>query len=166
MCVLLASTTFTPPRGRDLLDLVLPNVRGTFVRLDTGANLLFAGCGRGEALVELARQFPKSRFFGVEPSPAQLAAAREAVRTGWLQNAWVEPDTGHLPHLKGIFDFVIRHGDDYTAPLASLTPLLRQRGVLFDLTGEKPDSAGYQASGLIILRCVELPDGFCTIARR
>ncbi|GAA3278538.1 class I SAM-dependent methyltransferase [Nesterenkonia halobia] len=51
-----------------LLDDVLPMVPGLAGRLTAGIDVLDVGCGRGRALAVLARQFPRSRFHGLDLS--------------------------------------------------------------------------------------------------
>src|SRR5690606_1607095 len=47
-----------------LFESILPLVEGTASRLETGIDVLDAGCGRGAALLAMARRFPGSRFVG------------------------------------------------------------------------------------------------------
>jgi hypothetical protein len=165
MALLLETAPCTTPSARDLIDFMLPAVPGTIARLDQGTNLLFAGCGRAESLVVIAGLFPRSRFFGVESEPAALGAARSAVRENWLQNTQVSPDTVRQPHLQDLFDVAIRQGGEAGAPLDSLTSLLREGGLLFDLSDEPLSPADYHDAGFVILRSFQLPDGpRCTIA--
>lgn len=145
-----------------LLDLVFSQARGTIARLDQGANLLFANCGRGAVLAELAQRFPRSRFFGLEASFPDVTAARDHL----LQNLWFEADARLLPRLNGIFDFAFREPDPRGARLADMAHLLRHGGLLFDLHAAEPDQAGYWREKLVVIRHVPLPDGFCTISRK
>lgn len=150
----------------DLLDSVLTAARGTIAQLDVGTNLLFAGCGRGEALVEIARLFPRSRFLGVERAADALAASQQAVRDGGLQNVTLgRPDIVRRAYMQGIFNFVIRQGGETSAPTDSLPALLRDGGLLFDLGENSPSPADYHDAGLVILRKIRLPNGCaCVIA--
>jgi hypothetical protein len=165
MSVLLEPAPCVAPAARDLIDHMLPAVPGTIARLEQGANLLFAGCGRAESLVVIAGLFPRSRFFGVENEPEALGAARSAVRENWLQNTQVSPDPIRQPHLQDIFDFVIRQRGETGAPMHSLPSLLREGGLLFDLGAELPSPADYHDAGFVILRSLRLPDGCrCVVA--
>lgn len=165
MSLLLDSAPCLAPSARDLIDLVLPAAPGATARLDQGANLLFAGCGRAESLVVIAGLFLRSRFLGLEREPDALGAARSAVRENWLQNTQVSPDTVRQPHLQGIFDFIIRQGGETGAPMDSLPSLLREGGLLFDLGDEVPSPADYHDAGFVILRSFRLPDGCrCIVA--
>lgn len=150
----------------DLVSSVLPAAPGTLSRLDTGANVLFAGCADGSALVRLARHFPRSRFLGTEPVTRALELTREAVRGASLQNTQTaRPESLRQNHLKGIFEFVIRQGGDAAARLNNLPGLLCDGGLLFDVNRALPSPAAYHNAGLVILRSIRLPDGSaCMIA--
>lgn len=168
MPVLLAPLPTPSPASRrpDLVTAVLPAAPGTIARLDVGVNVLFAGCRTSSALVALARQFPRSRFLGIEASAEVLEAARAAVRIAGLQNTQAgRPDTLRQARLQGIFEFVIRQGGEPAASLDTLPGLLRDGGLLFDLGRELPSPADYHAAGLVILRSIRLADGCaCIIA--
>jgi len=73
-----------------LLDQILPLAPGLTERLTAGIDVLDIGCGRGRALLLLARTFPRSRFTGYDLSEEAVAHARtEAAREG-LQNVHFE----------------------------------------------------------------------------
>ena len=59
------------------LDQILALVPGLEGRLETGISVADLGCGRGLALVELARRFPASSFVGIDLSDDAIAWARE-----------------------------------------------------------------------------------------
>lgn len=61
-----------------LFDEILPLVPGLLRKLETGIDVLDAGCGSGFALVEMARRFPASRFTGYDLCEDALAAGRRA----------------------------------------------------------------------------------------
>lgn len=69
-----------------LLDQILPLAPGLTARLLEGIDVLDIGCGRGRALLLLARTFPRSRFVGYDLSAEAIAAAREAARSEGLPN--------------------------------------------------------------------------------
>lgn len=165
MCVL---TEPVPPvlDAEQLLGLVFLQMPGTIARLDLGANLLVANCGRAPALIALARQFPRSRFFGLETSVAYRAAAQAAVRGAWLQNAWIEPDSGHLTALPGSFQVALRLPHPAGVTLPTVVPLLQDDALLFDLQPVISAAETHASAGLTVLRHARLPDGTCIIARR
>jgi hypothetical protein len=160
------SSLSTAPSRLNLVNAVLPAAPGTTARLDLGVNVLLAGAGDIDASVAFARQFPRSRFLGTEPSPAALANVRDAIRLGGLQNFQAgRPETLRQARLGGIFEFVIRQGGEPAAPITALSGLLHEGGLLFDLGRALPSPAQYHHAGLVILRSIRLPDGCaCIIA--
>lgn len=165
MCVL-SPFASSPLTDEQLLDLVLLQVPGSIARLDQGANLLIANCGRGEALLALASRFPRSRFYGLEASAYERGAARQAVRASCRQNLWVQPDAGHLPNLNDTFHLAVRLLQPGGISLPEIAALLGPDGLLFDLHLTAPLVSHYRATGFTILRSVRLPDSFCTLARK
>lgn len=135
------------------------------MQLEAGTNVLLAGCER-DLLVDLARQFPRSRFFGLEPVAGRLAAARRAVHGAGIRNAWVEPALSHLPYLRDIFSLAIRSGGDATALLPSLLPVLREDGLFMDVGDEPLSPENYHEAALVVLRSLALPDAHCVLARK
>ena len=66
-----------------LIDHILPLAEGLVDRLNEGIEVLDVGCGSGNALITMARVFPKSRFTGFDFSEEAIArAAAEAERVG------------------------------------------------------------------------------------
>lgn len=165
MCVLSASL---PPTLDDnqLLELVLVHAPGTTARLDSGANLLFANCGRGDALVALARRFPRSLFLGLEADTMEMSYARSAQRLAGVQNLWLEAGPAELPRLTGIFDLALRLPDPAGTSLADTVTLLKSDGLLFDLYPPTSMISAYHDAGLEVVSRIALPDGFCCIARK
>jgi SAM-dependent methyltransferase len=54
---------------------ILPLVPGLVEKLEQGIDVVDVGCGRGKALLFLAKRFPKSRFTGIDFSEEAVAAA-------------------------------------------------------------------------------------------
>jgi SAM-dependent methyltransferase len=73
-----------------LTDHILPLVPGFDDRLGAGIDVLDAGCGRGLALIELARAFPRSRFVGMDLCEDAIGYARLAARNAGLTNVTFE----------------------------------------------------------------------------
>lgn len=73
-----------------LRDHILPLVDGLEGRLRDGIDVLDAGCGRGLALIELARTFPSSRFVGMDLCEDVIEYARLAARNAGLSNVTFE----------------------------------------------------------------------------
>ncbi len=73
-----------------LLSHIVPLVPGLAARLAEGIDVLDIGCGRGRALLLLARAFPRSRFVGLELSAEAVDHAREAAAREGLANVRFE----------------------------------------------------------------------------
>jgi 2-polyprenyl-3-methyl-5-hydroxy-6-metoxy-1,4-benzoquinol methylase len=73
-----------------LTDHILPLVPSLVDRLHAGIDVLDAGCGRGLALIELARTFPQSRFVGMDLCEDAIEYARLAARNAGLSNVTFE----------------------------------------------------------------------------
>jgi 2-polyprenyl-3-methyl-5-hydroxy-6-metoxy-1,4-benzoquinol methylase len=69
-----------------LADIILPELPELQGLLQKGVNLLDIGCGRGKAIILLARLFPKSQFTGVDLSREAIKYANEEVRKLKLKN--------------------------------------------------------------------------------
>jgi 2-polyprenyl-3-methyl-5-hydroxy-6-metoxy-1,4-benzoquinol methylase len=66
-----------------LFDHILPLAPGLPLALHNGIDVLDIGCGRGKALLAMARRFPNSRFTGWDLSENAIrTAAREAAELG------------------------------------------------------------------------------------
>lgn len=73
-----------------LIDVILPLAEGLTERLAAGIEVLDAGCGRGLALMELARHFPMSRFTGYDLDADAIEFATETARKAGLANVRFE----------------------------------------------------------------------------
>lgn len=73
-----------------LFEYILPLIDGIEPRLEQGIEVLDAGCGRGHALIELARRFPNSRFTGYDLGADAIAHAGETARREGLENVVFE----------------------------------------------------------------------------
>lgn len=69
-----------------LLSETLPLVPGLLDRLGAGIDVLDVGCGSGHAINLMARQFPASRFTGVDFSPEGIASAQAEAEASGLSN--------------------------------------------------------------------------------
>jgi SAM-dependent methyltransferase len=70
-----------------LLTRTLPLVPGLVERLERGIDVADVGCGRGIAILMMARRFPRSRFTGVDFSDEAIAWARGEAERDRLANA-------------------------------------------------------------------------------
>lgn len=73
-----------------LFSHVLPLVPGIVERLETGIDVLDAGCGRGAALRGLAERFPASRFVGYDLCADAISFAGDMAAAAGLANARFE----------------------------------------------------------------------------
>lgn len=73
-----------------LIDHILPLAPGLDDRLRAGIDVLDAGCGRGLALIALAREFPNSRFVGMDLCEDAIGFARLTARNEGLSNVAFE----------------------------------------------------------------------------
>jgi SAM-dependent methyltransferase len=69
-----------------LVEHILPLASGLRARLERGIDVVDVGCGAGRALLALARQFPNSRFTGLDLCADAFAPALETVRNEGLKN--------------------------------------------------------------------------------
>ena len=109
-----------------LVSTVLPLAPGLVERLRQGIDVADLGTGEGRAVNVMAREFPESRFLGLDFSSEEIAAARaEADRWG-LSNARFEVAdvTAGLP---GTFDLVTAFDvvHDLANPPAALSDIVR-----------------------------------------
>ncbi len=89
-----------------LFDAILPLAEGVTDALETGIDVMDAGCGRGEALRAMAARFPASRFVGYDLCPDAVGFAQDAARAEGLANVRFEQRdlTGYDERER--FDFV------------------------------------------------------------
>ena len=71
-------------------EFILPLIPGIEDQLERGIGVLDAGCGRGHALIELARRFPASSFTGYDLSADAIEHARGTARSEDLRNVTFE----------------------------------------------------------------------------
>jgi 2-polyprenyl-3-methyl-5-hydroxy-6-metoxy-1,4-benzoquinol methylase len=85
---------------------IIPLVPGLRERLNAGIDVLDVGCGRGRAMMELARLFPKSRFTGYDFSEEAISAANAEARLLQLGNVrFVRQDAAEISD-KQAFDLI------------------------------------------------------------
>ncbi len=71
-----------------LTDQILPLVPGLVARLEAGIDVLDVGCGRGRAILKMAKAFPNSRFTGCDLSKEAIAFAKNEAAELGLSNAF------------------------------------------------------------------------------
>lgn len=99
------------------------------------ANILDVGCGSGASTVHLAKMLPEARLWGLDISPAMLAAARQSAGdTDRIR--FIEGDAGDLaaaftqPFDAIIYTACIFLVPDFGASLAQAKALLSPQGVV------------------------------------
>jgi SAM-dependent methyltransferase len=79
-CSRITSATF-------LVEQWLPELEGGMKRLEAGAKVADIGCGRGGAVLAMARRFPNSAVYGFDQHEPSIAYAAQAAREAGLTNA-------------------------------------------------------------------------------
>ncbi|MEX0652986.1 MAG: class I SAM-dependent methyltransferase [Phycisphaeraceae bacterium] len=69
-----------------IVDRLVPLIPGLHERLTQGIDVLDIGCGRGRALMQLARAYPNSRFTGYDLSDEAIAYAQHHADEAGLTN--------------------------------------------------------------------------------
>jgi SAM-dependent methyltransferase len=112
-------------------------IRSDFLRLfaftaGAGGHLLDAGCGTGNETVNLRRQAPRLRIYGVDVSPAALAIA--VTRPETSDSIFYRSALESLPFPDEAFDYiasheVIEHVEDPAVVLREFSRVLKPAGV-------------------------------------
>ncbi len=69
-----------------LLETVLPLVDGLAVKMEQGIEVMDIGCGRGLALMRMAKAFPKSKFVGYDLCEETITYANQEAKNRQLPN--------------------------------------------------------------------------------
>lgn len=117
-------------------------IPGLEARLESGIDVIDIACGKGHALLELAKRFPASRFTGVDFSQEAIGSARDTAGALGLGNVEFEiGDVAEMAHadrfeLVTAFD-AIHDQRDPVAVLANIKRSLREGGVFLmqDIAG-------------------------------
>lgn len=113
---------------------ILPLVPGLRDRLQAGIDVLDVGCGRGQAMLRLAQDFPNSRFVGYDFSETAIASANAQAKRRHLHNArFQQKDAAEFTDTAA-FDFITTFDavHDQAQPdvvLANIRRALRPEGV-------------------------------------
>jgi ubiquinone/menaquinone biosynthesis C-methylase UbiE len=117
-----------------LVGSVLPRISGLTEKLKRGIEVLDAGCGSGEALIEMAKHFPKSRFTGYDFNEEAVTRARRAAEAEGLTNIRFEKRDAAKDAGDAKFDFIttfdaIHDQADPAVVLKNLNKALKDDGV-------------------------------------
>lgn len=117
-----------------LNEYILPIVPGLVERLAAGIEVADIGCGSGRALIRMAREFPHSRFVGLDLCADAIAAARrEAERHGLSNIRFEVHDVSNLAfrdHFDLITGFDVIHDQAKPAVvLAQVAKALKPGGI-------------------------------------
>ncbi len=89
-----------------LLENVLPLVEGLLSKMEQGIEVMDIGCGRGLALMRMAKAFPKSKFVGYDLCEETIAYANKEAKNRQLANLTFEmQDVSALKDAEK-FDFI------------------------------------------------------------
>jgi SAM-dependent methyltransferase len=130
----------------ELESSILPLVPGLLDRMRLGVEVLEVGCGRGQALLQLAARFPRSRFHGLDGSAEAIEQARTQARERGLRNVTFErgatTELGLEHH--GRYDLIVTFDPlheqrEPAAVLASIAESLAPGGVYLT---QNPASSG------------------------
>jgi 2-polyprenyl-3-methyl-5-hydroxy-6-metoxy-1,4-benzoquinol methylase len=105
-----------------LVPLALPQLDGVAAKLTAGAKVADVGCGTGIAVVEMAKQYPKSDFHGYDISKHALTqAAVHTAAAGVTNVTFHDAQTDPLP-ADHRFDFITTFDciHDMTNPAAAM----------------------------------------------
>jgi len=121
---------------------IIPLVPGLEERLVAGIDVLDVGCGRGQAMIHLAEQFPRSHFVGYDFSLEAIREANACAERRGLQNVFFKDvDAAEMPenvHFDLITAFDSIHDQARPAEvLANIARALRPDGVFLmqDISG-------------------------------
>jgi len=89
-----------------LIDVTLPLVSGLVDRLKSGIDVSDVGCGSGHAINLMAKEFPSSRFTGIDFSDEGVATGRAEAEKMGLSNATFEVEDAALMERAASFDFI------------------------------------------------------------
>lgn len=117
-------------------DHLLPLVPGIKEKLVSGIDVLDVGCGSGYALVEMAKQYPRSRFTGYDLLPEAIERGRALARGYGLTNVNLEAkDVSTFDDVES-FDLIttfdaVHDQADPDRVLSNIWRALKEEGVYF-----------------------------------
>ncbi|MES9943950.1 MAG: class I SAM-dependent methyltransferase [Candidatus Thiodiazotropha sp.] len=117
-----------------LFEHILPLIDGQLSRLEQGIDVLDVGCGRGQALLSLAKAFPNSNFTGYDFSSDAIHWARQEAQRQGLSNLLFEVKDAASMDETEEYDWIVTFDaiHDQKSPdrvLAAIHQALRDDGV-------------------------------------
>ncbi|MEW8506588.1 MAG: class I SAM-dependent methyltransferase [Candidatus Thiodiazotropha sp.] len=117
-----------------LFEHILPLMEGQLSRLRQGIDVLDVGCGRGQALLLLAKAFPNSRFTGYDFSREAIDWARQEAERQGLGNLLFEVRDAACIDELAAYDWIVTFDaiHDQKSPdlvLSAINRALRDDGV-------------------------------------
>lgn len=128
--------TFAPWYKTIFIDTVLPALDGVEDKLKNGACVADIGCGAGVAIIEMAKKFPCSQFFGYDISIHALARAEKNKSDADIANViFINNEVSPLPNQQNfdiitIFD-ALHDMNDPRRMLIDIKKMLKPNGTLF-----------------------------------
>jgi SAM-dependent methyltransferase len=71
---------FRPGYAANLVSAWIPALEGVKEKLEAGGRVADVGCGKGASTLLMAKEFPKSRFFGFDYHDKSIEGARESAK--------------------------------------------------------------------------------------
>ena len=125
-----------------LVSVALPAIDGVIAVLDSGAKVADVGCGTGIALIEMAKAFPDSQFYGYDISTNALMRAEENKSEAGVENLTFHNIDGDPLPGDASFDFITTFDclHDMTRPaeaVAAIRAAIKPDGVwlIADING-------------------------------
>jgi 2-polyprenyl-3-methyl-5-hydroxy-6-metoxy-1,4-benzoquinol methylase len=106
----------------NLIAVILPGLDGVTAKLAAGATVADVGCGSGAALLEMAKAFPLSRFFGFDSAEVAIRLAQQRLTQCDPGNATFQLAAAEQLPADAAFDFILTWDclHDMTDPLGAM----------------------------------------------
>jgi len=142
---------FSSPWMRaNLVPVILPNLDGVTPKLTAGARVADVGCGSGEALLEMAKAYPRSEFHGYDSSELAIGFAEAHLARSGLRNVTFHCAAANTLPRDASFDFVLTWDclHDMTDPagaMRSIRAAIRPDGtwLIVDINGMPSPEENY-----------------------